>query len=62
MMIWDMLPHGGASQIHPHIHNFLDRNRYQGTGIVLLEEKILYTTTGTPVTKACQDTGIVLFQ
>lgn len=30
MLIWDMLPHGGASQIHPHVHNFLDRTRYQG--------------------------------
>nr|XP_022296019.1 uncharacterized protein LOC111105857 [Crassostrea virginica] len=31
MLIWDMLPHGGASQIHPHVHNFLDRTRYQGS-------------------------------
>ncbi|XP_062595639.1 uncharacterized protein LOC134256993 [Saccostrea cucullata] len=30
MFIWDMLPHGGASQVHPHLHNFLDQTRYQG--------------------------------
>ncbi|XP_033746374.1 uncharacterized protein LOC117331657 [Pecten maximus] len=30
MLIMDLLPHAGASQIHPHIHAFLDRDRYQG--------------------------------
>ncbi|KAK3600632.1 hypothetical protein CHS0354_031545 [Potamilus streckersoni] len=29
-LIWDLLPHAGASQIHPHLHVFLDRVRYQG--------------------------------
>ncbi|XP_021362982.1 uncharacterized protein LOC110456517 [Mizuhopecten yessoensis] len=30
MLIMDLLPHAGASQIHPHVHAFLDRDRYQG--------------------------------
>ena len=29
-MVWDLLPHAGASQVHPHLHGFLDSNRYQG--------------------------------
>lgn len=29
-MIWDLLPHAGASQIHPHIHGFIDKDAYQG--------------------------------
>ncbi|KAK3103632.1 hypothetical protein FSP39_020641, partial [Pinctada imbricata] len=30
MFIWDLLPHAGASQVHPHVHAFLDTKRYQG--------------------------------
>lgn len=30
MFVWDLLPHAGASQVHPHIHGFLDADRYQG--------------------------------
>lgn len=30
MFVWDLLPHAGASQVHPHIHAFLDTDRYQG--------------------------------
>ncbi|XP_060556471.1 uncharacterized protein LOC132717092 isoform X1 [Ruditapes philippinarum] len=29
-LIWDLLPHAGASQVHPHIHGFLDKDAYQG--------------------------------
>ncbi|XP_052779894.1 uncharacterized protein LOC128217076 isoform X1 [Mya arenaria] len=28
--IWDLLPHAGASQVHPHLHSFMDKERYQG--------------------------------
>ncbi|XP_076103061.1 uncharacterized protein LOC143072132 [Mytilus galloprovincialis] len=30
MFVWDLLPHAGASQVHPHVHGFLDADRYQG--------------------------------
>ena len=30
MMIWDVMPHGGASQIHPHISGFVGTNKYLG--------------------------------
>ena len=36
MFVWDLLPHAGASQIHPHMHGFLDTDRYQGWYIVIL--------------------------
>lgn len=36
MFVWDLLPHAGASQIHPHIHGFLDTDRYQGGYIIIL--------------------------
>ncbi|XP_045164722.2 uncharacterized protein LOC123528789 isoform X2 [Mercenaria mercenaria] len=29
-LIWDLLPHAGASQVHPHVHGFLDKDAYQG--------------------------------
>lgn len=29
-LMWDCLPHGGASQVHPHIHGILDPNQYAG--------------------------------
>lgn len=29
-LVWDLLPHAGASQVHPHLHGFLDSKRYQG--------------------------------
>lgn len=29
-MIWDVLPKCGASQVHPHLHGFLDPERYHG--------------------------------
>lgn len=29
-MIWDLLPHAGASQVHPHVHGFIDKDAYQG--------------------------------
>ncbi|XP_067683776.1 uncharacterized protein [Haliotis asinina] len=29
-MVWDLLPHSGASQIHPHVHGFLSPHRYHG--------------------------------
>ena len=28
--VWDMMPHSGASQIHPHVHTFVDKGQYQG--------------------------------
>ncbi|KAL8611267.1 hypothetical protein ACOMHN_013698 [Nucella lapillus] len=29
-VIWDVLPKCGASQVHPHLHGFLDPERYHG--------------------------------
>ncbi|XP_046582314.1 uncharacterized protein LOC124289725 [Haliotis rubra] len=29
-MVWDMFPHAGASQIHPHVHGFLTPHMYHG--------------------------------
>lgn len=29
-MLWDSLPHGGASQVHPHIHATLHSDHYYG--------------------------------
>ncbi|KAK7493952.1 hypothetical protein BaRGS_00014834, partial [Batillaria attramentaria] len=29
-VIWDVLPKCGASQVHPHLHGFLDVERYHG--------------------------------
>lgn len=29
-LFWDCLPHGGASQFHPHAHGLLDPNQYAG--------------------------------
>lgn len=33
MFVWDLLPHAGASQVHPHLHGFVDTARYQGKTI-----------------------------
>lgn len=44
MLIWDMLPHGGASQIHPHVHNFLDRTRYQGKSSIVRSTNMFITS------------------
>ncbi|KAF4523956.1 hypothetical protein B566_EDAN012428 [Ephemera danica] len=30
VMIWDNLPHAGASQLHPHLHGMLDPEQYYG--------------------------------
>ena len=30
MMIWDIMPHAGASQIHPHVQGFLGNGKYLG--------------------------------
>lgn len=30
VVIWDVLPKCGASQVHPHLHGFLDQQRYHG--------------------------------
>ncbi|CAB3365786.1 Hypothetical predicted protein [Cloeon dipterum] len=30
-LIWDSLPHAGASQVHPHIHTMMDPNQYYGS-------------------------------
>ena len=30
MMIWDVMPHAGASQVHPHIQGFLGKKKYLG--------------------------------
>ena len=30
MMIWDVMPHAGASQVHPHIQGFLGKKKYMG--------------------------------
>ncbi|KAL4226297.1 hypothetical protein ACF0H5_014280 [Mactra antiquata] len=40
--IWDLLPHAGASQVHPHIHGFLDRDSYQGVTEVWRQAAIEY--------------------
>lgn len=29
-LIWDVLPKCGASQVHPHMHGFLDSRQYHG--------------------------------
>lgn len=29
-LLWDTLPHAGASQVHPHIHGLLDTHQYAG--------------------------------
>ena len=30
VIMWDLLPHGGASQVHPHLQLVLKSNRYPG--------------------------------
>ena len=30
MMIWDIMPNAGASQVHPHIQGFLGKKKYLG--------------------------------
>ncbi|XP_071082251.1 uncharacterized protein [Haliotis cracherodii] len=30
VMVWDIFPHAGASQIHPHVHGFLSPHLYHG--------------------------------
>ena len=30
VMVWDIFPHAGASQVHPHMHGFLDPTHYHG--------------------------------
>ena len=30
-LLWDSLPHGGASQVHPHIHATVHSEQYYGT-------------------------------
>ena len=30
MLVFDIMPHAGASQVHPHIQGFLGKGRYQG--------------------------------
>ena len=30
MMVWDVMPHAGASQIHPHVAGFLGKGKYLG--------------------------------
>ena len=29
-MVWDIMPHAGASQVHPHIQGFIGKGRYLG--------------------------------
>lgn len=29
-LIWDNLPHAGASQVHPHVHTMMDPSQYYG--------------------------------
>jgi len=29
-VLWDSLPHAGASQVHPHVHGLLDDKQYVG--------------------------------
>ena len=29
-LLWDSLPHGGASQVHPHIHATVHSEQYYG--------------------------------
>jgi len=29
-LLWDSLPHGGASQVHPHIHATVHSDHYYG--------------------------------
>ena len=35
VLLWDTLPHAGASQVHPHIHALTDPSQYIGTWGVL---------------------------
>ncbi|XP_041346848.1 uncharacterized protein LOC121366469 [Gigantopelta aegis] len=30
VIVWDILPHAGASQVHPHMHGFIDPTHYHG--------------------------------
>ena len=30
MMIFDIMPHAGASQIHPHVQGFIGKDHYLG--------------------------------
>ena len=30
VIMWDLLPHGGASQVHPHLQLVLKSHRYPG--------------------------------
>lgn len=30
MMVWDIMPHAGASQVHPHIQGFFGKGKYLG--------------------------------
>jgi hypothetical protein len=37
-LLWDNLPHGGASQVHPHIHATVHSNHYYGE----IKKKLLF--------------------
>jgi hypothetical protein len=37
-LLWDSLPHGGASQVHPHIHVTVHSDQYYG----LRKKKIFF--------------------
>ncbi|CAG7834303.1 unnamed protein product [Allacma fusca] len=41
-LLWDSLPHAGASQVHPHVHGLLDTSRYAGQFGVLQEGAMSY--------------------
>jgi hypothetical protein len=45
MMIWDIMPHAGASQIHPHVQGFLGKGKYLGKMGKLNNALLLYKKT-----------------
>ena len=44
ILIWDILPKAGASQVHPHIHTMLGRGYYPGKWGIMDKAKERYAT------------------
>lgn len=41
-MLWDSLPHAGASQVHPHLHGILDNKQYAGNFEIMHQNSLKY--------------------
>jgi len=41
-IVWDAMPHAGASQVHPHLQTFLGRGGYLGKTRLLYEAAVAY--------------------